>query len=79
MSPLQVLFATIVFVLLVPVPIIILMVYCCCRQDVCGLRPRPPKSYKKLDELEKKDTMFPAEPLPPEPNPEQQQEVEAEE
>lgn len=70
MSPAQVLLAIIVATVLILAPIVVLFAYCCCRKDVCHLRPKPPRPYKKLDEPQtEKNTeleatgQFEAEPL----------------
>lgn len=69
MTPAQVLLGTIVALLIIGAPVIALMIYCCCWKDVCRLKPKPLRPYKKLDE-EKKEAesapIFEAEPLPPE-------------
>lgn len=71
MSPAQVLLAIIVATILTLAPIVVLFAYCCCRKDVCHLRPKAPRPYKKLDEPQtEKNTelestgQFEAEPLP---------------
>ncbi len=53
----------VVGVLLIPVPVVILVVYCCCVRDVAGLRSQE-RPWKKLNEPEKKNAvLFESEPL----------------